>query len=262
MAEETEEELELELAEAGVAFKAEMWATNFMMGYWKHLLAGLIVTLLAVLFFGQYQTYVQRSQRATASMIADVERELPGPVIQLSSMKSSGSPDVTDEKLCGAGDEIVAIADAKTGASSVEGYLKASELYRLCNESAKRRAVLEKAAEQSDSVLYHAAVAALANLDLEEEQGDQAVARLTDLRDNNSGFLAEQAAIDLGMALEHLGRHDEAQGVYADFLAKWPDSPRAELVSARQAPVATAGGGVEVPADPTEDEEPEEGEAG
>jgi len=255
VAEENEEDLELELAEAGFAFKAEMWATNFFMGYWKHVLASLIVLLLSVLFYGQYQTYVQRVQRATAAKIANVERELPGPVISLSSLKSQGNPDVTDEKLCKAGDDITTIAKESSGASSVEAYLKASELFRLCGDAAKRRAVLETAAGAGRGVLNHAAVAALANLDLEEDRGDEAVNGFTALRDGSTGFLAEQAAIDLGLALEHLGRDNDAQAVYADFLAKWPDSPRADQVRGRQGPT-TAGN------QPIEDPPADEGEAG
>lgn len=255
MAEDNDEDLELELADAGVSFRAEMWATNFFMGYWKHVLAGLITLLLSVLFFGQYQTYVQRVQRSTAAHIATIERDLPGPVISLSAMRSQGNIEATDEVLCKAGDELAVVGDGASGPSSVEAYLKASELFRLCADPAKRRAVLEKAVGQGGGVLDHAVVAALANLDLEEDRGDQAVERFTSLRDENTGFLAEQAAIDLGLALEHLGRVDEAQSVYADFLTKWPDSPRADQVRGRQAPASAA---TNTPEDPPADD----GEAG
>ena len=239
MAEENDEDLELELADAGVAFRAEMWATNFMMGYWKHVLAVLIAGLLAILLFTQYQDYVRKSQRTATYQISKVEASLE-----------------TDSKeaRCAAANALKTIADASKGTAKVEALLKASELFRLCENPEEQRLVLEAASEQANSVLKYSAVAALANLDLEEGKGDSAIERMTSLKEGYDGFLAQRAAIDLGLALEHLGRFDEAQNVYAEFLTTWPNSPRSEEVRGRQ----KAQGVTPVPPAPTE--EPEEAE--
>ena len=220
MAEENDEDLELELADAGVAFRAEMWATNFMMGYWKHVLAVLIVGLLAILLFTQYQDYTRKAQRTATYQISKVETSL--------EMDSK-------EARCAAANALNTIAEASNGTAKVEALLKASELFRLCENPEEQRRVLTAASAKAESVLKYSAIAALANLDLEEGKGDSAIERMTSLRDSYDGFLAQRAAIDLGLALEHLKRFDDAQAVYAEFLTTWPDSPRADEVRSRQA---------------------------
>ena len=234
MAEENDEDLELELADAGLAFRAEMWATNFMMGYWKHVLATLICLLLAFLIFTQYRDHVRKTQRDVSHLISKVE----------STLESD-----SNDARCAAASALSQIADQSSGPGKVEALLKAAELYRLCEDAASQRGVLEQAGAQAEGVLKYSAVAALANLDLEEEQGDQAVQRLQSLRDENTGFLAERAAIDLGLALEHLDRHDEAQTVYADFIVAWPDSPRADEVRRRQRPQASSSSASDEPSE-------------
>ena len=232
MAEENDEDLELELADAGVAFKAEMWLTNFMMGYWKHVLAVLIFGLLAVLLFTQYIDYVRKSQRDATYLISKVE----------TSLESEST-----EAQCAAGNALAKVADQISGTAKIEALLKAAEYFRLCENAAEQRVVLQTAAENAEGLLLYSAIAALANLDLEEDMGDMAVQRLTTLRDDNTGFLAERAAIDLGLALEHLQRFDESQAVYADFLTAWPDSPRADEVRSRQRPVESSAGTQDAP---------------
>ena len=48
MADDTND-LELDLEDAGISFRAEMWATNFMLANWKLMLAALILGLLSIL---------------------------------------------------------------------------------------------------------------------------------------------------------------------------------------------------------------------
>ena len=48
------------------------------------------------------------------------------------------------------------------------------------------------------------------------------------------GYLAEEAALQLALALEFHDRRDEAAQVYTDFLTRWPESPRVGEVTARQ----------------------------
>lgn len=236
MADQREEDLELAPGEAGVGFKAEMLATNLLLGYWKHIVALLVIGLVAVLFYGQYHSFVQRGQRDLSARIADAERTLPANIIelpQLMAQPEASEVAVTPEILVAAAEKIEAVAREGSGPAAVEGLLKAAELYRLAGSPDKQRGALEAAAEEADGVLKYAAVGALANLDLEQDRGDDAVARLTKLMDTNDGYLAEQAALDLGMALEHLERPAEAQQVYGTFLEKWPASTRAEDIRSR-----------------------------
>lgn len=233
MAERTEEDLQLAPAEAGFAFKAEMAATNFLLGYWKHLLAVVAVVLLSILFYNQYRDWNQRAQRELSAQLAEAQRGLPASVVELPQLLAMGE-DVAPDALSGTADRMMQIARDGSGAAAVEGFLEAAELYRLAGKPVEQRAALDAAAGQARGVLRFAAVGALANLDLEEGRGDEAVARLRELMDSNDGFLAQRAALDLGMALEHLDRGSEAEQVYATFLEKWPSSPAVEEVRMRR----------------------------
>uniref|UniRef100_UPI0025A09F14 hypothetical protein n=1 Tax=Klebsiella pneumoniae TaxID=573 RepID=UPI0025A09F14 len=84
--------------------------------------------------------------------------------------------------------------------------LDAAEAFRLADKRDKQRAALTAAAEGSTGILAYAAEGGLATLELAEGQGDAAVARLRKLSESQEGYLAEQATIDLGLALEHLGK--------------------------------------------------------
>ncbi len=237
MADENEDDLDLdlELEDAGTAFRAEMAATNFFMGYWKHLLAVAVVFLISVLLWGEYAGMVRGEQRQASSALAKVEAELPGPVIQLPAMRAQSTAGTDDEALAAVAAKMMSLAAESDRAASVEAALKAAELYRIAGMAAERRASLEAATQHAEGVLLYSVEAALASLDLEEGNGDAAVQRYRNLQAEDDDFLAQQASVDLGMALEHLERQDEALKIYDEFLAKWPDSTRSEHVASRKA---------------------------
>lgn len=240
MAEEQDQDLVLQPADAGAAFRFEMAVTNFFLGYWKHVLGVLVVVLVGFLLYGQYAAYVVRSQRAAASQIAEVERNLP-PIALLSYQKATGNLQTPEEDLRNAAQQLEAVAGATSGTASVEARLKAAELYRILGESDARRAALEGALGKADGVLGYSVESALAALDLEAGNGDAAVSRFEALRKSNQGFLAQQATIELGLTLEHLDRNADAAKVYGEFLATWPDAARAGEVRDFQARVGAAG---------------------
>lgn len=240
MAERTDEDLQLSPAEAGVAFKAEMAITNFLLGYWKHLLGLVALVLLSILFYNQYRDWTQRSQRELSAQLADAQRALPASVVELPQLLALGE-EVAPDQLASTADRLMGIARDGSGTAAVEGYLEAAELYRLAGRAAEQRTALDAAAQNARGVLRYAAVGALANLDLEEGRGEEAVARLRELMSSHDGFLAQRAALDLGMALEHLGRAPEADQVYATFLEKWPTSPAVDEVRKRRDRTSNAG---------------------
>ena len=241
MAEENDEDLILQPADAGAAFRFEMAATNFFMGYWKYVLGALITLLVGILIYGQYQNYVTATQRGCAAEIADVERELPAQIAMLSFQKAQGQLTATSDELAALGGKLEAVADSCKGTASLEARLKAAELYRVADKSEQRRAALEASLGNADGLLRFAAESALAALDLEEGKGDEAVQRFRTLMNEEDGFLAQQAAIELGLALEHLDRDAEASKVYSEFLTKWPDAARSGEVRDFQSRVGTAG---------------------
>lgn len=253
-----DDDLDLKPAEAGTMFRLEMFATNFFLGYWRQMLAFLVTGLLGVLLWGQWTSYDQRLQRATAAEIADAVQGLPAEIPGLPMLIAS-DPSTDLGKIEAAGDQVLKIAEGARGAARVEGFLTAAELFRVTGKTDKQRAALTEASERGSGMLRYAAESGLANLELGNNEGDAAVARLKKLAAAQKGYLAEQATLDLALALEHLGRKDEALGVYADFEKKFKDSKRVELVEERRArleapPVAPAP--AEVPADPNAPTEP------
>jgi tetratricopeptide (TPR) repeat protein len=237
-----DDDLELKPADAGTMFRMEMFATNVLLGYWKHMLAVVVVVLLSILLYGQYRDYYRRTQRSTAALVADQMAKLPDMAPGLSEKVARGET-IDKAQLETVGDEIVAIANGATGTARVEGLLTAAELFRLAQKVEKQRGALEGAAGASEGVLAFAAEEGLANLELGVGEGEKAVERLRKLAETHEGFLAEQAMLDLGLALEHLGKPGEADKLYSEFLTKFPESLRADEVKQRQARVAAAAGG-------------------
>ncbi|MBX2801138.1 MAG: tetratricopeptide repeat protein [Myxococcales bacterium] len=234
MAEPEDDDLDLQPADAGALFRAEMWATNTVLGYWRHMLAVVVTGLLIFLFYGQYITYVQRTQRGMTAEIAKLESELPTSVEVLARAKSFGIDAGEDGELEKVADDLVTHAEGCWGASRAEALLKAAEIYRTLDNTEKRRNALSQAVDGAEGVMAFAAQGALANLELELGEHDEAVTRLRDLKRSQDGFLAQQAALDLGLALEQIGRSDEAVQVYDEFLSEWPESPKLSEVQERR----------------------------
>jgi tetratricopeptide (TPR) repeat protein len=230
---EDNSDLQFTQAEAGLAFKSEMWAMNMLLGYWKHILGVICVGLGSILVYGQYQNSVLRTQRAISADIAATLNELPGELHELPAILETGIGDVKPEAIRAVAAKLQEIAADKKGTARVEALLKAAEIYRVINDTDAQRAVLDIAAGQSKGALAYASHSALANLDLEQGNGDGAVARFEKLRADSQGFFAQQATMDLALALEHLGKHTEAQQLYSDFLTSWPESGFTEEVGRR-----------------------------
>ena len=243
--------LELPKAEAGWAFRFEMAATNLLLGYWKHGIAVVVVGLLAVLVWGQYQSWQETQQRGFSNQIVEVTRKLAAPIPLLPDEIGKGAVQRTD--LMAPADALAAIGTAATGAGSAEAWLKAAELYRLAGNAERQRAALDAVDGQGRvDVLGYAAASSLANLDLEQGKDAEAIARLESLQTRFDGILGQSAALDLGLALTHLGRKDEARRVYAAFETRWPAAPQLEEVRTRSANLDGAVGAPATPAAPAE----------
>lgn len=231
MADEEDDDLDLAPADAGSLFRAEMAATNFLLGYWKLLVGIVVVGLALILFYGQWQGLQMAQQRGVAAKIASVEARIDAPIIQLAQARDAGQID--DVQITKAARDLVEIAREAKGTARVEASLKAAEMFRVVGADDERRAALEDAVPHAKGVLAYAAQGALANLEQEQGNGDAAIARWRSLIASEEGFLAEQAMLELGLSLEALGRVDEARQVYADFMVKFPNSLRLEKAQQR-----------------------------
>jgi tetratricopeptide (TPR) repeat protein len=234
-----DDDLDLKPADAGAMFRVEMFLTNTFLGYWKHLLAVVGVVLLGVLAWGQYRDTQRNHQRAYTAQIAQTMAALPADLEQLPEAIAQ-DPSIDRSKLESVGDDLVAVANGASGTAKSEALLKAAELFRLAGNVEKQRSALTAASSSAPSTLAYAAESGLANLELAQGQGDAAVERLKKLAASQKGFLAEQSTLDLGLALEQLGRKDEAYKVYDDFKTRFKDSPRIDLVDERESRLSSA----------------------
>lgn len=227
-----EDDLELKTADAGVMFRAEMWAQNTLLGYWPYLVGAVVVVLLCFLFYGQYNNYVTRTQRAASADVYAEVAKLPAPVEFLGQQKAYGMLRKTDAELVAAADKIAEAAEQGTGPAKVDGLINAAEVYRLGNATERQKEVLTAAAAEASvgTILWHAAQSRLATLELELEESDAAIQRLRSMREKGSDFLAQEAALELARVYEQLERPEDAAQVYEEFLRKWANSPRVEEV--------------------------------
>jgi hypothetical protein len=219
LSDQPSDDLSLPEQEAGFLFRMEMWSTNAILGYWKHLVAVILVVLLAILVYGQYTSTHRRNQRAVTAEIAEVWNTLPAQAIP---------GQLTDEQkaaLRTAADDLVRIAGDGGGAAAAEAWLKAAELYRLLGETESQKAALQAAQKTARGALFYAARSGVANLEMESGDPEAALATYRELMDEMDGFLAQDAALSLGMAYEHFDRPADARAVYTEFMALWPDSP-------------------------------------
>jgi tetratricopeptide (TPR) repeat protein len=239
---DADDDLDLKPARAGTLFRLEMFTTNFLLGYWKQLVAVVVVFLVMILAWGQYNDITRRNQRETAARIAERLGELSQPLPYVAEAIAKGE-EVDTAKLEEVADGLIAIGNGASRAARVEAYLTAAELYRLADLPDKQRSALTQAVESGEGILGYSASAALANLELAEGDGDASVQRLRELVRSSEGYLAEQAQIDLALALEHLGRKDEAAQVYDEFLQQFPESPRRTVVEQRLGRVSTGSQG-------------------
>jgi hypothetical protein len=240
VAEEDDDDLDLRPADAGALFRAEMATTNFLLGYWKGLLALLVVGLVSVLLYGKLLDYRTTQQKGVAGKVALLEAKLGAPLITLPDAIDAGQ--VKQDDVTSIAREMLEVSRESSGPGRVEAALKAAELFRIAGSDDERRAALEEAVPYAEGVLAFSAHGSLANLDLEQGNGDAAVARWQTLVETEDGILAEEAMLELGLVYEALGRPDDARKVYADFMARFPESSRFDKAQQRDARLAAGNG--------------------
>jgi tetratricopeptide (TPR) repeat protein len=225
--------------DAGLAFRTQMALYDFGMKYWKEGVAIVGVFLVGTLVYSKYLDLQVSAQRGWTGDIAAVEETLPDMVrfglsgANLSDDDRTAARDVADK--------LSEIGKGAEGSAAAEAWLKAAEYYRIAGEGAQRRAALEAAVPHAEGLLRYSAEGAIASLDLEEGKGEDAVARLRSLSAEMDGYLAEQAAFDLGSTLEHLGDSAGAIEAYNSFITTYPESSFVEEATTRKTRLASEG---------------------
>lgn len=231
-----DDDLKIEPEDAGVAFRTEMWMTDFLMKYWMVIAGVTVAFLVGVFIYGQMSNMYTAGQRRTTAAVADIESELPTDVFSMAQIKAgfNKNEELDVAQLKEAAAELVSTASNGDDTAAVEALLKAAELYRLADDVAGRRSALEKAAATSDGVLRYAAEAGLANLDIEQDKAEEALERFRKLAKDTDAYLAQQATLDLAGALEALGRDSEAVDAYDAYINKWSTATNIDEVRQRK----------------------------
>ncbi len=243
MADDTKNnDLAIEPDSGGIAFRFEMWFTDTLLRWWKHLLALAVAVLIGALLWGQWRNMVQNEQRNTTSAIADAENKLPGDLTELAMRRAGLGGDEEKLDVGKLGDNattIFQIAFSATGTARMEAALKAAEIYRLAGDSAGRRKALALVEGEGSGVLRYAVVSGLAAVDVEDGQPDNALRRLESLF-SEQDFLAQRAMLDAAAMLEALQRGGEAVRILDQYLARWPDASDKDEVGRRRDRLAGA----------------------
>lgn len=209
--------------DAGLGFKAEMAANNFLMGYWKQLVAILVTVLLTVLIYGQWANYWKNQQYIAAAEISNVTSGL----VLGAGPNDEGGTIATANAL-------MVVAEGMTGAAQAEAHIRAAELYRLGGDKEAQKGALESLQVSAEGEYAYFVETALANMELDNGDLDGGIARLKSLRTSQLGYFQEQASIQLAASLESLDKMDEARAEYDKFLNEFPDSLWRPEVEARR----------------------------
>jgi tetratricopeptide (TPR) repeat protein len=236
-------DLDIEPDDAGIAFRAEMWATDKLMRFWKQIAGAIALFLFGTLVYGQWKNMYQADQRSTTSAIADREESMPQDLASLPQLKAGFQPgqELDEDAIRASADDLLKIASEAKGTAAVEAGLKSAEMYRVLELDDKRREALEVAEQHASGVLRYAAVVGLANLDIENDEADKGLDRFRSLAEEEA-YLARQAKLDLAAALEALGRFEEAVVAYDEFLSSFPDAPNVDDIEQRRTAAAGKAG--------------------
>jgi hypothetical protein len=229
-------DLAIEPDSGGLAFRFEMWFTDTLVRWWKHILAAGVAVLIGALMWGQWRNMVQSEQRNTTSAIADAQNKLPGDLTELAMRRAGFGGDeqkLDVGKLEDSATEIFQIASSAKGTARMEAALKAAEIYRLAGDGAGRRKALMLVEGEGSGVLRYAVLSGLAAVDVEDGQPDNALRRLESLF-SEQDFLAQRAMLDAAAMLEALQRGGEAVRILDQYLTRWPDASDKDEVARRR----------------------------
>jgi tetratricopeptide (TPR) repeat protein len=250
VADEPTNDLEVVNPDAGFAFRAEMFMTNVVMGYWK-IIVGVLVTFLAcVLVYGNYLNWYTGGQYDTSDQVANVLRQFdsahpkvlaPGSFVNEYSLYTSAPLALgADEELRRhaqiAAEKLGEIGASGTGTSGAQAYVLSSEFYRILGQPEKRKLALEAAATMSAAEAQGAFSLALASTAHQAGDVDAGLDGFSAGADTYKGtFVAQWALLERARVLRDLGRKDEAIADLDALITAYPDGSLKDMADAELA---------------------------
>ena len=219
---------DLEEGDEDILFKAQMGIYQFFATNWKPLLGMLGVFLLGTLVYSLVSDHLRQQQREQHAAINEIDRRMPPPdPLAAFGMAPADDPEDADRmaNLKEGARRYGVIADEGSGTAAVMSRLKEAGVHARIGDDAARLAALEKANEAgSKGILGWSATSQLAAARADAGDVDGAASLLESVNSTETGFIAEQALLDLGMLYEGAGRTDDAVRVLEDFTTRYPES--------------------------------------
>lgn len=271
-----QQDLSVPKAEAGLAFRLEMWASNAILGYWWVLVAAVAVILAGVAIYGFVESSMTNAQVEASTQTARIMAELEAKVLDQDSiselekmpgqdgsmvrvrqivvtptwsgieaptrtmipfgaaLEQFAEEDVdAPAVLTEAGDALLAVHGANSGAAAHHAALLGAELYRLAGDAEAEGKALEAARGASAPAQRYAAEARLAWRSVEAGDVDAAAGVLRLWIKKENGWFGQQAAFDLGRVYQASDRAGDAEAAYRELLNTWPATPLRELTETR-----------------------------
>ncbi len=223
-------------ADADALFKAQMALADVGLKYWKHAFGVILLVLAGVFVRGQWTEHVAETTRASFSAIAKVDRAVPDAF----TMGPNGPEALNDAdaaaRLAKSAEDYAAIAGRTNGASAVEAWLKAADVYRRVGDSGKQLSALTAAAavDAEGAVAYGADLAYARGL-VANGKVDDAMAHVRTTAGATTGFYGEQALLELARVQVDADKKDEARRTLDEFKARFGASKDGMAVKALEA---------------------------
>ena len=266
MTEGSNDDLKVIKPDAGLAFRAEMYGTNVILGYWK-VIAGVIAAfLVCVLLYGQYQNWYLQKQEETSSETAHLLKMFSDeyPEFIFAGATGDGYTPLTitenpkllkDVRL--AAQKLKEIGDSGSGSGAAYSYLMSAEFSRYAGDLELRKTALQ--ASSNAGGLY-ATVAAVAEATIPLERGDVdgATASLAAVAESSADPVFQQwASLQRARVFKEMGKDDEAVKAYDALIAQFPDSQFIEIATTELETISAADSDGTAPTENSEAPAPE-----
>jgi len=208
---------EFDDSDEDVLLQAQMWVYNLVMGQWKKMLYVFGGVLLVVLVHGLYTDSVIQGQRSVHAELAMVKYELPEPN-PMAQYGLAPMDNPKDEKrmtsLRASAKELERIAGEGSGTAAWFAWMDAATVWERANERDAQIVAISKASELSvDDSLTMVAKMQLANVYMEAEKIDEAIAVLQPLTSASSPEFKAQACLNLSRIYMTQGNPEKAKEV-------------------------------------------------
>jgi len=221
-------------------FRAQMALADFVIGYWRVLLAALFAVLALIAVHGLYTDYEVSSQQETQARVHKALRALPpeDPMAALMGQPAGDSADLA-AKQGTAAQELAAVAADSSGVGAAYAWAEAADAYTKAGKADEALAAWQAGATvDAKGALGWRIASGLANALLAKKDVDGATAALRTFADKGEGVISEQALFMVGRVLLEAGRKPEAVQVFEQFDQRFPNSTLKDQVAAAKTEAA------------------------